>query len=179
MALIQKISPVGLDTRIDDFQVHLFNALGFPNWECFPRVYMNETEKGLVPEYYEGDKEYTDTLFDDRVDLRSFFFQYSSVTPTENYFKECDVALICQMNLPNLFPSVSHRADAEFDNLVYSAIHSFDMETHFRWLSTEHGIDRIYREFDKTKITYTDMSHRYNVRYNFRARFEVVDSQCN
>lgn len=179
MALIQKSEPTGLDKRIQDFQSHLYSELGFTDWNCFPRVYVNESEKGLVPEYYEGDKEYNEVLFDDNHDISSFFFRSSDETPGGDYYKECDVALVFQCDLPALFTSISHRADSEFDNLVYKALESYDMETHFSWISTQHGIAKVYREFDKSKIKYTDMSQRYVVRFNVRARFEVVDSQCN
>lgn len=170
MANIRKANPVGLDKRIDDFQVYLFDTLGYSNWECFPRVYMNESEKGLIPEYYEGTKEYEDVLYNDRVDLSSFFFRSSREEREDTGFS-CDVALVFQADLPKLFSSISHRADEEFDDSIRKASENYDLRDEFELVSMEHLINNVYREFNKDKIRQSDMSNRYVVRANYRVHF--------
>ena len=174
MALIQKTSPVGLDRAIDDFEVYVYGALGFDDWNCYPRVYAvpNRDQNGLVPAHFDSGIDYTEVLSDDRVNISSFFFRSSEVKRVESGY-ECDVAWIIQCDLPALFPSISHRADEELASLIHQASSDYANEERFKHQSTEYGINAVYREFDKKQIKLDDMSDRHVVRFNYRVFYRL------
>ena len=121
MSLIQKTNPVGLDKIIDGFQAYMYNKLAFTDWEMLPRVYANEdVGGGLIPEYYDSEKEYYEVFYDDDFSLTSFFFRYTPIEVVNGYY-ECNVALIFQADLIELFPSIVHRADEEFNSRIIKA----------------------------------------------------------
>ena len=88
MSLIQKTNPVGLDKIIDGFQAYMYNRLTFTNWEMLPRVYANEdVGGGLIPEYYDSEKEYYEVFYDDDFSLTSFFFRYTPIEVVNGYLR--------------------------------------------------------------------------------------------
>ncbi len=174
--IIQKTNPVGLDEQINGFQSYLWDKLGFSDWQMFPRVYMNQdVSLGLIPEYYDSDKDYYEVFYDDRFSVTSFFFRYSQIEVVNGYY-ECNVGLIFQADLIELFPSIMHRADEEFNDMIIKAWETRPLIYDFNLLSVQFGIDQVYSEFKKDQIKYDDMSNQHVSRYNFRVRYEIA---CN
>ena len=173
MAIYQRTNPVGLDARITEFQSYLYAKLGFANWECFDRVYMNEqVDKGLRPEAYEVNREYKDVLYDDTVDISTFFFRSSKVDRVNNGY-ECDVSLIVQCELPKLFPSIAHRADEELASKFELASENYNLRDYFKLEDAEYLIKNVYREFDKEQLQLDDISSRHVVRFNYRVHYKL------
>jgi hypothetical protein len=175
MALIQKTNPVGLDHRINQFQPFLYKKLNLSDYESLPRVYLNETEiegkKGLIPEYFEGNKEYQDILFNDNHAATSFFFRMPVDSTHENGVETARVALIFQVKLDKLFVDPPHRFDEELNGLVESASIGFFGYSFFKLDNTVQGIRDVYQEFLIDKIRYTNMQHFYVVRFEFIVKF--------
>ncbi len=171
MALIQKTSPTGIDTPIDDFQVYLYGALAFMDWDCYHRVYFNPGVNGLVAERYESNGEYDETFYNDDFALTSFFLVAPNRTINEDGIEEADVSLIMQADLPVLYPSVTHRADEELNQAVRLASRSFWGTEDFTLEGIETTINNVYREFDKSKLRLDDMSNQYVVRFNYKVRY--------
>jgi hypothetical protein len=179
MALFQRTSPVGLDKSIIDFQNHLTDTLAFANWNNFDRVYLNEKNPtGLVPEYYDGNGDYQEVLYNDGVDISSFFFRSSEVKPVGDGY-EVNVAWIVQCDLNALFPLISHRADEELAALILEASGDYPIDDRFSYQSTEYQINNVYREFDKKQLKHDDVSERHVVRFNYKVFYTLVGSLCN
>jgi len=114
--LIQKIAPRGIDINIDKLQVKLFDGLG---WDSLPsvtyesnhRAYKNETSDGIIPEVYDGIKEYREVVFNDKIDASSFFLVDDSRSGESPF--NTTVSVIFQLKLDKIFPNVTHRADEE------------------------------------------------------------------
>lgn len=173
MALFQRSNSVGLDSAIIEFQNHMTTSLAFINWNNFDRVYLNEKNPtGLIPEYYDGNGDYQNVMYNDEFDVSSFFFQSSEDVETENGY-ECDVALIVQCDLPKLFPSILHRGDQELARLFKLASSNYHLRDDFKLADTEYQINNVYREFDKKLIKFDDISDRHVVRFNYKVLYRL------
>ncbi len=148
MPLIQKILPVGIDRIIDSIQVTLFNKLGWdslPNviYESNHRAYKTpgklEEREGLIPEVYDGKKEYREVYFDDNVSASSFFLVDDSRTGDKLY--TIIVSIIFQLKLDKIFPTIIHRADEEAHKQVLDVL---ERTTLVKINSLQTGIANVY-----------------------------------
>lgn len=171
MALNQKILPVGIDRAIDEFQSFIYSGVGFANWECYPRIYMNPTAKGRFPEYYVSNGEYKEVLYDDKFKVTSFFLVSESRPINDDGIVEVEVALIVQADLKKLFPLIPHRADEELNILFHNQSNDYVNNRDFRLISVENGIKKVYAEFDQSLSKFDDMSNQYLARFNYRVRY--------
>lgn len=172
MANILKTNPVGLDDLINDFQVFIYDKLGLPNWESYPRVYLNPNARGRLPEKYETNGEYKEVLYSDKFNMTSFFLADEKRDIIEGSdIMEVDVALIVQADLIKLFPAITHRADEELNNMFYNQSNQYFGNRAFRLKGIENGVDNVYKEFDRSRLKLEDMSNQYLVRFNYRVRY--------
>jgi len=169
MALIQKISPVGLDKAIDLFQSYIYTKLGYSDWECYPRGYKNPKKNGLIPEFYEGG-DYDELLFDDKHSITSFFISNDRKT-LDNGLNSTEVSLIVQANLEELFPTIPHRADEELHNDIMFASNKYGYYDHFKLVEVLTGIDNVYREFIKDDVKLDDMNQNHVVRFVYEVKY--------
>ena len=76
MALVSKISNVGIDVIINEIQTLVYNTLTSTNYESYSRAYKNETRDESQVQKYEvwnaGD-EYKEVFLSDRFNATSFF----------------------------------------------------------------------------------------------------------
>lgn len=169
MATIKrKSNPVGIDVVIDEFQTRLSNLFGGADWISYPRVYPNPKEINLrskVPEFFD-EIEYFEVFMDDRHTMTSFFIVSPDRPYQEGVFKT-DISLVFQVSdLKALFPSVTHRADEEFNKTIINEVrHLYE----YKGMTTE--IQNVYREFDKNEIILDNMNEFYVVRFNFNVDY--------
>lgn len=171
MALVVKTSPVGVDVLIGDFQKYLFNSLGFANWDSYHRVYINPSERGLIPERYEGNNEYNEVFYNDNFDITTWFFVASERPITDGGLVEVTVSMIVQADIQKLYPLVDHRADEELNNAIQLASESYVKSSVFELETVKTTIDKVYQEFDKSQINFEDMSNQYVARFEYKARY--------
>ena len=113
MSLVQKISPVGIDTSINTMQVELYNHLttyaSWVNYESYPRAYKNPLGENTIPEVAIDDEEYKEVLFDDKFKATSFFLTEDNANSNGDVFTQ-RVSIIFQGILTELYPLVTtHR----------------------------------------------------------------------
>lgn len=171
MGLIQKTDPVGIDVSIDNFQLHLDNALTFSDWDNYHRVYLNPSENGLVPERYKTDGNYNEVFYNDKFNITTWFFTSSERPVGDGGLVETTVSLIVQADLVKLYPSIAHRADEELNNAFSLASESFVGSEEFKLESIWTTLDKVYQEFDKGAVTFDNMSNRYVVRFNYKVSY--------
>ena len=171
MALILKTNPRGIDFAIDKFQSHLDDELTFANWDSYHRVYLNPSDSGLVPERYKENGEYGEVFYDDTFDMTTWFFVSDERPAAIDGIIETTVSLIVQADLNKLFPAINHRADEELNNAFVLAGQSFIGIEDFKLESIFTTLDKVYQEFDRKAVTFTDMSNRYVTRFNYKARY--------
>jgi len=183
MALLRKVSPVGLDLRVDQFQSRQFTALGFSedDYQSYPRVYMNEKvikgQRGYIPEYFRSvGNDYQEVYFDDTFNLSSFFYQHTR-TSHDKQTGTVRVSQVIQAQLDKLFPSAPHRFDEELKGMFEKFAIDFVAHDQFKLVDTFTTIDEVYRDFITEQIDYTDMHPFYVVRLEYLVRYNP-NQQC-
>lgn len=174
--LIQKTNCVGLDCSIDNVQETLYtllNPVWSGDWDCFPRIYKNKRidEKGqeyFVPEYLDGIKEYTtDTLFNDKVDVTSFFLE-GSKSDVDELIITSDVSLIFSCLIDKIYPG-NQKEDMKMRGDIFDAIKEFGDTWDLVNISTT--VDEVYKEFKKEGLNFSDMSNRHLLRFDFKVNY--------
>lgn len=176
MALVQKISPIDVDSIIDTHQAYLFSQIsisGLTNsteWESMPRVYKNPWKRGKLPELYLGGGEYREVFYDDRFKMTSFYVVGDTRSIGEGLV-QVDISLIVQADIEKIYPSISHRADEELNNVFVSASEHFSGADEFTLNGVVNGVENVYSEFLTDGVKLDDMSNQYVVRFNYEAQY--------
>ncbi len=172
MGLILRTNPTGIDKAIQRHQkgiyAYLTGKVGWTEYNCYGRVYKNETMNGLNPEAFITGVEYDELFFNDKFNITSFYIvgdiiQYDEVLKVK-------LSMIYQAKLSKLFPAVTHRADEEMHAEIRQYLGYNRYQVEFKEMST--GISNVYREFDKSKIKWDDMSDFHVVRFETELAFE-------
>lgn len=186
MSLIKKIAPVGIDTSIDKVQSKIYDYLtsvsGWADYESYPRAYKNPSDGNVIPEHYTEENEYIELLFDDKFNVTSFFMVDDTATSSGNdqqVFNQ-SISMIFQAVLPNLFPNVSHRADAEMHDDIFKAFDVISKEI----TQVVTGVDNVYRDLTlrdqlRSKVNLTDMSDLHVVRFDFDINYSYNECKYN
>lgn len=177
MALKTKTSPVGLDIIIDGLQNHLFNGLTAspgPAWtiyESYPRAYKNETDNGLIPEFYVGNNKYDEVFFDDGFNVTSFWLVGDTTELAEGANYTTDVKIIFQAKLDELYPLIAHRADEEMHRDITLLLENNPYTDGFVIKKTT-GIRKIYSDEGLTKTNgFEDMSNYHVVKFDLKINY--------
>ena len=172
MNLIQKTDPRGIDFVIDEIQLLLDSSLSWTDFTCYPRIYKEETQNGVKPMNYVGDGDYVDTFLDDTINGSCFFYKEDSMSATNGYFNEVKLSIVFQINLYDLYPSITHRADEEAHRHVMLALNSLPT-TKVEGLVTR--INNVYSEFSTTQVQLDDIGEFHVFRVDMSV---IVDYQC-
>lgn len=177
MSLVRKISPVGIDTSIDEVQVDLYNHLTnnalWTEYESYPRAYKNPLGDNTIPEVAVDDEEYQEVLFDDKFRATSFFLTEDNTSANGDGVFSQRVSIIFQGILTKLYPLITtHRADAE---MLDDIIRAFE-NTNFTINNIITGVDNVYSDLDlrnklKEHIELTDMSAFHVLRIDFDVQY--------
>lgn len=171
MALIVKKDPTGIDNSIDKLQKYIYSRISWAgyDYDCTPRAYKNESEKGIVYELFVGGKEYSDTLYDDKVDCKSFFI-VSDNSDLSDKFMKVEVKLIVQIDLETCYPSIPHRADEEAHQELRNVVRNNPYG--FTLLSMNVGLKNVLNDIDINPVLYTDMQTRHVFSMTFDLNIE-------
>lgn len=177
MSLIRKTNPVGVDLIIDRFQAKLWSSLGWTDWNSYPRAYKNlkkdeNNSSYLVPEYAETKLDYKELFYDDKITATSFFIKSDESTNSENLI-QTSISLIIACDLNKLYPTIPHRADEELKKDVIGISNKFP-QVHLT--SCVEGLSNVYSEFNQDKITWSDISPRHVVRFNYDVNYVICCS---
>jgi hypothetical protein len=181
--LILKVSPVGIDTVINNINNLVFKELDWLstdplnpiNYTAYHRALKNPKNGSLIPEVYEIDTntrsgEYTEVLYDDRLDASSFFYVEDTQTPIDNgRMFNTTLSMVFQVDLSKVAESIKHRGDAEIHRVVCNAINK-GYYGQVSGLVT--GISNVYSEFDQSQIEFTDMHPFHCFRVDIDVNYE-------
>jgi hypothetical protein len=179
MSLIQISDCLGVDCAIKMVQTRLYsvlNPLWGGDWDSYPRIYKNKIQGAdgqdyFIPEFLDGDFEYkTDTLFNDKVDVVSFFLVGDRRDMFE-FIPTVDVSIIFSCLINNIYPR-PQKADEEMLKDILSAIKT--IPSIWDLVSIETGVDQVYKEFRKEDLKYSDLSNRHLLRFNFRVTYDFL-----
>lgn len=184
MALINKISPVGIDVPIDRLQGLLYDGFGanitalswvsaVNGYESYHRAYRNEDNQdtaGQIVEVYDTDNEYKDVFNDDNFSATSFFLIDENIG-TDGHLYNTDISIIFQINLAETYPNITHRADEEAHKEVLLKLEENPWDSYsITGLIT--GISNVYSALNLGKIRYTDMHPKHVFMVNMNVQYE-------
>lgn len=179
MGLIHRGNPRGIDIIIDRLQRDLFielsNRFCWKGYTSYDRVYRNRKEKDTLPEYYIGDGDYKEVLFNDRKTVTSFFLSDEKRTyDAKNLTFTQGISIVFQANLKELFPNIVHRADEELIDNVIRAIKNKGWDMQFVEVIT--GVEKVYEslKLSNEKRFFDDMSSFNLARFNFKVNYIIT-----
>ncbi|CAL2077684.1 conserved protein of unknown function [Tenacibaculum sp. 190524A02b] len=161
-----KENPVGIDLLIQKLQKKLNHKISYDGMHSFGRVYLNEIEGKLVPEYYKGNGEYKEVLLNDRINGNIFFIE-DGTTKKKSSQLITPISLIILLDLEKLSNINDKRIDEEVKTEIYSII---ETEKYFQ-------LDEIIKGNDVLKGFKTDLKeiHPYCfLRFNGTMRYQGI-----
>ena len=176
MALVQKTSPKGIDIIINSLQAYLFNGLtatgiGWTKYQSYPRANKNETDNGLIVEFYTDNNEPKDVYTDDDFNASSFFLVGDTIESTSDTMYSVDIKIIFQVDLSKLYPLIPHTADEEMhrDVIILLEKNPFTDGTPTK-ITT--GIRKIYSDEGLIKTDgFEDMSNLHVVKFDLKINY--------
>jgi hypothetical protein len=177
MAIFRKTNPIGKDHPIDRLQLYLYNNTSFANHDSHHRAYKNikgKNDDSLVPERYDVDGEYKDLYYNDNLNVLSFFLSSDEVTNNEDRAYLTDLSIIYEVNLKELYPTITHRADEEFVNDILYWIDRSNFGFKIESITT--GVNNVYSGLNTVLPKLDDIGKRFVVRFNLS--LENIDYSC-
>lgn len=180
MSVFIKNTPIGIDKPIQAYQSVFYSSLKKlwnltdNDWNCYGRVYRNQTEDGYTPEAYVGNGEYQEVFFDDTLKALSFF-GVSETIKFNNLSAIAPVYLIMMVNIQLIKPAITGIADEEIRNDVqnFCRVPRFTFEMQ----SFETGLDTVFKEYSgwrkKDGIKYRDQYPLHCFRINFNLIYNI------
>lgn len=187
MGLFTKISPKGIDIRIQKLQTYLFTELcstwnlDADDWNAYGRAYRNQSTDGYIPEGFTGKSnskgvDYDELYFNDGVSVNSFF-SVGDIVKRKLNAATAQVGIIFMVDLVKLKPGIAHRADEEVrldvEKLLSTSIYGFEMTGYVT------GIDQVFKEFagirKKDGIKFRDQHPTHCFRLDTEILYNVFD----
>jgi len=188
MSIVSKTNPKGVDNVIDAIQQYLYPSLlglGWTDYEMYPRANKNADGQSIIPEISTDPKDYQEVLFSDKYNATSFFLVSDEVQiNNEERLIVQDVSIIFQLNLKELYPTVTtHRADEEAHAHLTQLFTSND-ELFVDTTGYVTTVQRVYSDlsiqnFSRGNLNLDDMSRFHVVRYDFTVTYGLDDCQLN
>lgn len=172
MAVIRKISPVGIDRNVDEVQT-LLEELNWVDFNIYHRIYKENISGGVKPMRYTSDGDYEDVFMNDTINGNCFFYDTGSINETNGMFQDVELSIIFQINLDNLFSSIAHRADEEAHNEVILKLRELPPTYKIKGVVKE--IKKVYAEFDTTRVLLDDVGKFHVFRVDLTC---LVDYAC-
>ncbi len=172
----------GVDTPIQFFQIHVYNALKSKwglddtNFDGYGRIYKNANDKGYVPEILVSSSDPNNTVYKavtfDKTRLKAMFFITAGDKAEYKLGQETvTVSLICICNLALVKPSIQHRGDEEVRKDVLSVIIN-NVPGNFKVIDSETTFRNVFREFtgllNKDGEVFEDRHPLFCFRYNMK-----------
>jgi hypothetical protein len=182
MAIVSKTYRDGLDKVVNILQNKFYpRLLGF--WDAsavytmYPRVNKNYKNDQLKPFLSLDNKDYKETLYDDRVSVNSFFIG-DDVSEWEysNQQIRREVSIVFQANLDALY-SNAERIDEAFNNDVLRVLKQPNGYI-VGDIQIAEGVDQVYNDFSitsefKEKLKLDDIGKRHVVKFTFEVIYDL------
>ena len=186
MAVVSKADRFGVDVVIENLQQSLYPRL-LAYWDVstvytsYPRANKNYKKDNVIPEISLDQKDYKETLMDDKLSVNSFWLventrPYNTVEGRLSH----KISVIFQADLVALYGQ-SNRADEEFNINVLTEIaknNPYIFETDVEVIET---IDSVYSDLTisgemKDHLNLHDIGKLHVVRFDFEIKY---DKGCN
>lgn len=185
--LVSKISPVGIDYRLQQLQTELHDRL-LPKWnigdgeyKSYGRCYKKPSDNGYLAVNHEGGGEYSEVRWDDNTGLKAMSFFGQSPRVGFNQWEKTEVHLVYFVNLSTLKPTIEHRADEEVRKDVISlfapALYGFEYN------GFEIYLENVLREYPGSRrdkrLSIVDMHPYHCFRINLKVQYDIGSNNCS
>ena len=160
-----KTNNVGVDASIKRVQNYLYSQLT-SKWDVnkldiYGRVYKNTRKDIIIPEYYIGENEYKEVLFDDNRD-GIIFFNVGDIKNVSGDVINTDIDVICALNLKAINGNTD-RTDAEVQADVFKQLTMFRSTLTINHIET--GLNNVYSDFSGVAKIFLDMQdyHHFKI----------------
>ena len=188
--LYTKSNTVGSDILIQNIQTALYTRLKTSwnisddvRYDSYGRVYKVNSDNGYLPEFYIGNQDYKEMIFDSTTNDVLSFFVLDDKTTFQLGSETAKAAVIFKINIGNIKPTVKWRPDEEIKK---------DILENLQWLlpkvqqgkfrgeitDTETGYKNVFREFEgmtanKERGFYNDLSPFLIYRVNMNLTYDI------
>lgn len=164
-------NPVGIDAAIQRLQNDLFEDLGWSKLEIYARIYKTETNGKTIPKPYLSNGQYLkDAFYNDKNNAHIFFDVDDVQTKISGPKFECKVKVIFMVNLKNLFPEITHRADSECQLKTWEIINS---RKEFEIINIETGLKKVFNGYDLSGIQKLDTQPYHVFAINTKLKYHI------
>jgi len=173
--IYSKTNPVGIDVKINSIQSKIHKALLL--WpspglitgqvDLYNRIYKLKEGLKLTPVKFAT--EFSKSIFTTDKAVVGYFYERTDPVNI-NGMMSYTIGNIFHVNLLTLYPSVTHRADAEFVKFI-SDIYRIEPYG-FRLLSVVTGIDHVYTDFNFDEKL-EDLHPYFIVRFDFNINYRI------
>lgn len=179
--LIQNETVTGLDLRIQAHQrflhTYILNAWGVSTdkYKCYGRVYRNRRGQGYVPEVLESGKEYKEVLFDNSLQVQSFYGIGNNQKISGKQYS-ADIHLIFFTNLTAIKTELAHRGDMEVrkDLFIFLRRNHFSLEP----IAEKTGVESVLSDYPgkakDTLLSKADMHPWHCFRFDFKCIYDPL-----
>ena len=188
--LYTKTSTVGSDILIQNIQSKLYTALktswgitGDVRYDSYGRVYKVNSDKGAIPEFYVGDEDYKEMVFDSTNNDVLSFFVLDDKTVYQLGIETANAAIIFKINIGNIKPSVTWRPDEEvkkdiLENLQWLIPKIQQGKFRVEITGTETGYKNVFKEFEgmtanKERSYYNDLNPFLIYRVDMNLTYDI------
>lgn len=176
--IYSKTNPTGVDVPIQKAQKKLHDTLN-SQWgielDAYGRAYLLDRGDLTIPEVFVKDKDYKDVL--ELKSNRFFFVASNTATKTNHNWYETDVDIYFILNLKELKPSVSHRADQEVQDDADKVL----SKTDFIISSIDTGINNVLSDFnisDRDNFKYADFEPYHVFKFSCSVNYNLQTKKC-
>lgn len=175
--VVEKVNPIGLDVVVAKIQAALEDNLSWSNLlTIYPRCYVNirefDNDRQRTIEHYSGKDDYVNLIHAE--ENKCFALETGNATPRDEVRFNTDIELFFTLNLPEIKPTILHRADSEVHADVLKVLRKLPFVT-INGLVTQ--ITEVYSGFPYKD---TDDSQPYHC---FKVQIEVYydpnEQMCN
>lgn len=165
----------GIDTVIASLQSEfydLISTLWQGSFNGYGRVYRNKKEGGIVPEWYAGEREYEPVYYNDAFAGNFFFIDGDSHPTSDEFCFTSDVKVCFMVNLEEILPDYTGRADAKAQEDIVRALRVFADER-YSITGIEKGIENVFRGFDTSQIQFEDIHPMHTFCVNLKLAYYI------
>lgn len=168
---------IGIDHVIQSVQTDIYEwltAVWDYELDGYGRIYKNLKDGKYIPEYFIGDNEYKEVYFNDKV-KGSFMFIVDEKNPTEDEMVYInDVKVVFMLNLGEIFPTETNRADSMAHRDAVQALRRFAFMK-YSITGVETGVENVFRGFDTSKIDVIDIHPNHCFSVNLKLSYYLTD----
>ena len=177
--IYSKTNPTGVDVPIQKAQKKLhdtLNSVWGVELDAYGRAYLLKRGDLIIPEVFVGGKDYKDIL--ELKSNRFFFVVGNTANKINNNWYETNVDIYFILNLADLKPSVTHRADQEAQDDADKVLSKTDITIN----SIDTGIDNVLSDFnisERDNFKYADFEPYHVFKFSCSVNYNLKTTKCN